>query len=58
MEEIGQNNQTRYRTKNWTKQNQTKNVQKFGQNILEEIRQVQQKIGQTSRQVIGQEVGQ
>ena len=31
---------------------------KIGQNILQEIRQFQQKIGQTSRQVIGQEVGQ
>ena len=39
------------------KKNQTKNVQKVGQNILEEIRQVEQKIVQTSRQVIGQEVG-
>ena len=40
------------------KKNQTKNVQKIGQNILQEIRQVEQKIGQTSRQVIGQEVRQ
>ena len=35
-----------------------KKVQKMGQNILQEIRQVEQKIGQTSREVIGQEVGQ
>ena len=38
------------------KKNQTKNVQKIRQNILEKIRQVEQKIVQTSRQVIGQEV--
>ena len=38
------------------KKNQTKNVQKIGQNILQEIRQVERKIIQTSRQVIGQEV--
>ena len=44
------------RPKKWTKKNQTKNVQKTGQNILQEIRQVEQKIGQTSRQVIGQKV--
>ena len=39
------------------KKKQTKNSQKIGQNILQEIRQVEQKIGQTNRQVIGQEVG-
>ena len=40
------------------KKNKMKNVPKIGQNILQEIRRVEQKIGQTSRQVIEQEVGQ